>query len=103
MALTDHTSDVEIKLLDLITGQEACSMFCDKLLACLPSKEKAKEAEQAVQDVERLRASDNHRLAPAAAQSLLKQTSKWLAAIVEGRPVPIAKGDVEEPTGKDKG
>ena len=42
MALTDHTSDVEIKLLDLITGQEACSMFCDKLLACLPSKEKGK-------------------------------------------------------------
>ena len=56
---------------------------------------KAKGAEQAMQDVERLLASDNHRLAPAAAQ--------WLSAIVEGRPVPIAKGDVEEPTGKDKG
>ena len=77
MALTDHTSDVEIKLLDFITGQEACSMVCDKLVACLPSKRKAKGAEQAMQDVERLLASDNHRLAPAAAQ--------WLSAIVEGR------------------
>lgn len=90
---------METGLIDLITGVPAMTMFTNKLLECLPTKEKTVEPEQAVQNVERLRGSDLHRLAPSAAQSLLKQCSKWLSAIVEGREVLMAKGDLEQHTG----
>eukprot|EP00974_Lingulodinium_polyedra_P002805 262441-Lingulodinium_polyedra.AAC.1 len=67
-------------IIDLITGGPAAANFCSKILEELPSAAKAVEPEQAVQALERVRASDLHRLAPASSQNLLKTTMAFVSA-----------------------
>ena len=83
LRLLDESVDVDGGILSQLTGPAAAKRFLDEIVSVLPSASRPVTAEQAVQRLATLKASDMHRLAPPAAQRLLEHVSTQVGLICE--------------------
>jgi len=83
LTLVDETVAIELGLVDLVSGDAAKAGCLERILAALPSAEKAMAPEESLVQLEATRSSSAWRLAPRASQGVMIFTLRLARQLVE--------------------
>jgi len=90
LSLRDDSSQIEMGLLKMLSGEEAVPGCTHRIMQCLPDGQNGFEPEHSLQSLNALKNSASWKISPSSSQSLLNWTLQLVSGLVDEKPFGLA-------------